>query len=264
MLCRWGLSRTCRGEAGVNGQGPLEALACSSCTLGLPLVVTSQACVRQCLQWGAHVLNTFPGTQLAGDHKSPKPLPPPVAAKGLVEGADSADGHLIIARAGARFNARVPDICSIGISRLHKTRQQKCKQPALPYLARTLNSDSLHPGHLGRIMMRIPKLPQDLAEPPLMLCCCPVGCLKPGSPQSLDCSIQLRSSLLDGPCPVSALVTASLHGKRSTSREGSSSMPMKEVKTCSPLDRHATWNGHPSLHAAQQEEGPGGMQAPNG
>ena len=76
-----------------------------------------------------------------------------------------------------------------------------CKQHVLPYLARTLDCNGLHPGRLGRILMRIPKLPQDLAEPPLVLCSCPVGRLKPDCPQPLDCSVQLRPSLLGQTVP---------------------------------------------------------------
>ena len=76
------------------------------------------------------------------------------------------------------------------------SRQGICKQHVLPYLARTFNSNGLHPGRLGRIMMRIPEIPQDLPEPPLVLCSRPVGCLEAGCPQPLDCSVQLRPSLL--------------------------------------------------------------------
>ena len=148
----------------------------------------------------------------------------------------------------------VADIRSLrDVACMRLSRQGICKQLVLPYLARTFNSDGLHPGRLGRIMMRISELPQDLAEPPMMLCSRPVGCLKASSLQPLDCSVQLRPSLLDRPSQVSRFGIAGLHGKHSNSSDGSSLMPIEKPNISSPLDHHGTWNKHRCLYAAFQE-----------
>ena len=130
------------------------------------------------------------------------------------------------------------------------------------HLARTFNSDGLHPGRLGHIMMRVPKPPRDLAKPPLVLCSCPVRRLESGSLQPLDCSVQLCPSLLSRPCPVSAFVVARLHGIETPSAGWIQLGAHTVTRRLLAPNSQCHMKGHPSLHAAVQEQASEGMQKP--